>query len=186
MTAPPKRVADYYPESRLGLEGFTARYPRPFLVGMGAEFEKGEASTTDFFTTVLEGDNISSLMEIAQGRMLNPEAPVFPMIKRTGVLAHSNLVTIGRADNCDIVITAPGISKSHCYISTVVFKDDQYILADMGSTNGTRLNDEPLAPGHKPALESGDRISIGDGVVLGFYLSEGFWKALKRLPPKYS
>ena len=183
-----KRVSDYYVASRLPKETFTARYPRPFLIAASNWSHASEGSHDEdpgFFTTVEDGANMADLVEIAKGRMLNPESWVFPLVKRSGTAAKSMIVTLGRAENCDVVIAAPGISKSHCYISTAIFQDSRYLLIDPGSTNGTQLNGRRLDPGHKAALSSGDRISIGDGVVLRFCLSEDFWKALKRAPRQY-
>ena len=37
-----------------------------------------------------------------------------------------------------------------------------YVLVDLGSTNGTLVNDEPVA---ERALDDGDRITIGETVL---------------------
>ena len=71
--------------------------------------------------------------------------------------------TIGRAVENEIVITSKRVSREHARVER---QGRRWVLADLGSTNGTFLNDERLlAP---VELRDGDRISIGD-VVLTFH-----------------
>jgi pSer/pThr/pTyr-binding forkhead associated (FHA) protein len=64
---------------------------------------------------------------------------------------------IGRAVECGIVITSKRVSREHARIWR---EGRRMMLEDVGSTNGTFLNEERvLAPS---ALQDGDRIMIGD------------------------
>jgi pSer/pThr/pTyr-binding forkhead associated (FHA) protein len=64
-------------------------------------------------------------------------------------------VTIGRSPECDIKIDNPAISRKH---ASIEFSDGGYIVADLGSSNGTFLNGQPLkAP---EALNPGDTIGL--------------------------
>lgn len=67
--------------------------------------------------------------------------------------------TIGRLPECDIVLTDPGASRKHAQI---VRRDDGYAIVDLGSTNGTLLNGEPV---RERLLVDGDRITIGNTVL---------------------
>lgn len=72
-------------------------------------------------------------------------------------------ITIGRAVENDIVITSKRVSRRHTRIRR---QDWEVLVEDMGSTNGTFLNDERvLAP---TPLHDGDRIAVGD-VVFAFH-----------------
>ena len=72
-------------------------------------------------------------------------------------------ITIGRAIQNDIVITSKRVSREHACVRREGWR---VMLEDLGSTNGTFLNDERiLAP---VALHDGDRIKIGD-VILAFH-----------------
>jgi hypothetical protein len=67
--------------------------------------------------------------------------------------------SIGRLDECDVVITDPGASRHHARIDR---RDDAYVLVDLGSTNGTLVNDRPAG---EHELRDGDRITIGTTVL---------------------
>ena len=72
-------------------------------------------------------------------------------------------VTIGRAIGNDIVITSKRISREHARVRREGWRA---ILEDLGSTNGTFLNDERLLT--PVELHDEDRITIGD-VTLTFH-----------------
>jgi hypothetical protein len=64
---------------------------------------------------------------------------------------------LGRGDEADIVLQDSFASGRHARLEP---QGDVIVLEDMGSTNGTYLNGEPLS-GPQP-LHVGDRIRIGD------------------------
>jgi len=58
------------------------------------------------------------------------------------------------------VISDPGASRRH---ATITLDDGgEYVLTDLGSTNGTIVNDEPVG---EHVLSDGDRITIGNAVL---------------------
>ncbi len=72
-------------------------------------------------------------------------------------------ITIGRAVENDIVITSKRVSREHACLRRDGWRT---LLEDMGSTNGTLLNDERIVAAS--LLHDQDRIQIGD-VVFIFY-----------------
>jgi hypothetical protein len=64
---------------------------------------------------------------------------------------------LGRGDGSDIRLDDPFASSRH---ARLVFQGGVVVLEDLGSTNGTYLNDE-LVQGPQP-LHPGDRVRIGD------------------------
>ncbi|MCD9033573.1 type VI secretion system-associated FHA domain protein TagH [Luteimonas sp. Y-2-2-4F] len=64
--------------------------------------------------------------------------------------------SIGRADECDWVLAAPGISRTHAMVR---YLDGLYFVEDR-STNGLLLNGAPLARGEPATLGDGDRLQM--------------------------
>lgn len=64
--------------------------------------------------------------------------------------------TIGRADDNVIVVGDPVVSAHH---AAIALRGDGWWVEDLGSTNGTYVNDRPLV-GPAP-LASGDEIQVG-------------------------
>ncbi len=68
------------------------------------------------------------------------------------------LVTIGRSLGCDVVIEDDRVSRQH---ATIQVAGEDHLLADSGSSNGTRLNGRRLAPGTLALLRDRDTITVG-------------------------
>lgn len=68
--------------------------------------------------------------------------------------------SLGR--EADIQVVDSKVSRRHAQI---VSQDGRLVIEDLGSTNGTKVNGQPVAAGEKRQLASGDRISFG-GVEL--------------------
>lgn len=69
-------------------------------------------------------------------------------------------VVIGRSRDCELPIPAAEASRRHCEITC---EGNQFVVRDLGSTNGTCINGEPLTAAH--ALCPGDRIEIGNFTI---------------------
>jgi hypothetical protein len=69
------------------------------------------------------------------------------------------VVTLGRLPESDVVVDDPGASRQHARISSA---NGEFVLVDLGSTNGTLVNDAAVA---EHALADGDRITIGETVL---------------------
>jgi hypothetical protein len=74
---------------------------------------------------------------------------------RRVVIADSGL-TIGRLQECQIVVSDGNVSRRHAEIRPL---DGNYVVSDLGSTNGTKVNGHLIA-GPTP-LESGDQVTVG-------------------------
>jgi hypothetical protein len=64
--------------------------------------------------------------------------------------------TIGRSRDCDLVLEDAGISRRHAQLTP---GPQGWLVEDLGSTNGVRVNGEPLSGPH--ALTPGDRLELG-------------------------
>jgi hypothetical protein len=66
-------------------------------------------------------------------------------------------VTVGRDGSRDIVFRTPGMSKWHAEFRT---HGNTLTVTDLGSRNGTRVNDKLLAPGRAEQVSVHDRIQF--------------------------
>ena len=71
----------------------------------------------------------------------------------------SPTVTIGRLSGCEVVLTDKGASRKHAQLR---LRDGGWVLTDLGSTNGTRLNGQTI---QSRELADGDKITIGTTVL---------------------
>lgn len=70
-------------------------------------------------------------------------------------------LSIGRGEDNDVVVPLEDVSRHHCRISR---QDGGFVVADMGSTNGTYRNDQPVPQGAAIPLMPGDLLNLG-GVI---------------------
>ncbi|MBF0422919.1 MAG: FHA domain-containing protein [Magnetococcales bacterium] len=86
------------------------------------------------------------------------ERAVYPLVPPEIDSSVPPPITIGRAESNQIIMPEGSVSNVH---ATITFLGPgQYHLADVGSTNGTSVNDKPLSPLGKD-LADGDRIKLG-------------------------
>jgi VWFA-related protein len=76
---------------------------------------------------------------------------------------------IGRAEG-SLIIKDPNISRRHAQI-TFDAASRTHFITDLNSSNGTRLNEQRLAPGQPVQLTRGAVIGLGPNVTLRFDLS---------------
>ena len=65
---------------------------------------------------------------------------------------------MGRDSHSEIVLAHESISKKH---AKIVFMNSRPNLMDLNSTNGTRLNGEPVVAGEYYKLSDGDKLEFG-------------------------
>ena len=69
-------------------------------------------------------------------------------------------IVIGRAPTANVVVADSSVSRHH---ARIFFRDGKWWAEDLGATNGTLLNDEPLKAA--VPLGAGDRLRLGGSVV---------------------
>lgn len=75
------------------------------------------------------------------------------------VAVPSQMITVGRAPDNDVVVGDPATSGHHGRIDV---RGDSFWISDLGSTNGTLVNGEPVI---EKQLSDGDLISIGQSTI---------------------
>lgn len=69
-------------------------------------------------------------------------------------------LTIGRAEDNDLIVRDGGVSRHH---GRIVGRRGTLIYLDLGSTNGSRVNGEPV---REVVLGVGDRLQVGDTILV--------------------
>jgi ABC-type multidrug transport system ATPase subunit/pSer/pThr/pTyr-binding forkhead associated (FHA) protein len=99
---------------------------------------------------------------------MNAQYPHFLVIKEgpsagTTYPLEGDEIVIGRDPSSTLRIDAPGISRKH---AALYFQNNQYLLEDLGSSNGTFVNGERIS---KPlSLKNGDIIGLGRMIQLEY------------------
>lgn len=140
-----------------GERHFARDYAAPVLIGLrvvGALEEAGERGEAQTFLAALHGEEQES-------QSLNRR--VWPIVK-SPYGPQTRYVRVGRSAQNDMVIPEYSISQVHCAFA--LDAAGRLKVADLGSHNGTLLNDLRLTP-HR-----GEYIEDEDELVLGRYLFE--------------
>ena len=143
---------------------FVERHPHPVLVAMGWR-ETAWGGGSGYDSTVRNAD-ATPLAE----RVPEADTPVWEVRKHSD--SDPRVISIGRAPGNDVVVPEPSISKHHC---DVVVGRDGWILRDLGSRNGTRVDGTPLEPHVAVPLRSGHHLELGTNVHFRFLDPDGLW-----------
>lgn len=75
----------------------------------------------------------------------------------------------GTDPEIDLADADPGVSHSHALLTLSV--DGVWLVSDLGSTNGTYLNDEPkpLTAGQTRSVGNGDRVHVGAWTTIALH-----------------
>jgi len=65
---------------------------------------------------------------------------------------------IGRYETCDLVVSDATVSRTH---ARIIRQNGLYLIKDLDSTTGTRINGLRIPPFEERILESGDRLTVG-------------------------
>ena len=84
-------------------------------------------------------------------------------------LGETSTLTIGRDSSNDLHLDSPLVSRAHARVERT---DAGHVLVDLGSTNGTYVNDRRLAANAPWKLQPGDWVQIGPFRLT--YQPEGF------------
>src|SRR6516225_8966310 len=87
-----------------------------------------------------------------------------------------DILSIGRRESCDICLRFPNISGRHCELA---FQDGYWILRDLGSTNGVKVNGTKVK---QKILRDGDTIAIANRVfTIQYQMKRGVPNSLQEI-----
>ncbi len=148
-----KKLADQYPL----MDGDVIRLYVPLLQfsAIVTEEEHEQARLTGTLVVPASGFGQAAL-QITAGEQEGAEIPLL-----------TPLVKIGRATQkatWDISLQDRAVSRPHCEIRRE--PDDSWVLIDLGSANGTLLNNIPIQPNDAQPLRDGYVITLGETTIL--------------------
>jgi hypothetical protein len=133
-------------------DAFAAKYPHPFLIRQG---DPDQMERISFQTQV--GNPKQTAADLERVALWAGGAIVVPVTKKPEN-PYPDRISIGRAQNCDVVIRDATVSKLHGHFSGL--KPGEAMLTDRGSHNGTAVNGTPVK-------ETPVKVSNGDKVLFG-------------------
>ena len=171
-----KKLAYYLSTvASLSLTEFCAEYPNGFLVERHRHFFDKNV-IVQLSTDVADDTHV--LEQIKKGAVHTDALNARVLeIKKRNPYTDPDMVTIGRSEDNDIAIQNKMISRAHTYLY-LSSTDGTCFLVDIGSTNGTFLNDSKTRPHKKCKLTDGDEICFGPETRVVDFSSSGFYKFL--------
>ena len=166
LMTPPKIRFATEDSLRFGEFGITAK-----LTGGEGPREKGAPQDTSGQTRIFRTEDTGGEeMEAGQGTAaisaeearrhgLAREAVALVLDGERFPLEGRGPWTIGRSQECDIVVSDPNVSRQHARLSR---SDNGFVVEDLGSTNGTLLDGAPI---DRERIESGDELTFGQSVA---------------------
>lgn len=161
--------ARYLDLAREGREEFLERAAPAALVRLGSLRGPGGADDEDEPTTVVGALDVAELSRPGS----YGQVEVYPLVKKPGA-AFSDMITVGRTGNNDVVIEHVTISRFHAYFKAV---DGGWRVCDSGSKNGTKLAGIRLEARKEHPIESGAAVRFGD-VNATFMTAEALYQFL--------
>jgi hypothetical protein len=100
-----------------------------------------------------------AVLEIARGLNTGRTFPLDKDVVRIGAVQQDG----GQKNDFIVQDVEHQVSRFHCEVAR---KDGQFFITDLRSSNGTRVNGQPLTAGSPAPLRKGSRITLGDTVEL--------------------
>lgn len=142
----------------VGCDRFVEENPYHFLI---QESMLTRSTSSGYFTMAGGGNKEASPVELFS-------AMLYRLVKKTkGSFPH--MITVGRANNNDVFIKDPLISKFHAYFMK---RGSAWYVADSGSTNGTFVDKKPLEATVPHKLEVDSLISFSEDLTYRFVDNE--------------
>ncbi len=126
-------------------------------------FDDSSGSDSSDKTAVLQGDQETLARELKKAK----EQEACLIIIRGTPQGHrffltQGEMTIGRDPSVEITVADQSISRKHAQITK---KNEKVLLTDLGSSNGTFVNDKKITPSSPVTLAKEDMIKLGNSIL---------------------
>jgi hypothetical protein len=139
-------------------EEFYGNYSRKFMATQAMYTMTDRHESTQFLRAREVQRALSNVPKVNRKEDITPTVMTW---RDQTVPLERDLIRIGRAPQNEIVLPAKNVSRFHCQIKR---EGDKLIIEDLGSTNGTFINEEPLKQPH--ILCVGDIVRVGHEQVV--------------------
>jgi hypothetical protein len=167
-----QQTNEYVPSTTEGLSEaeFVARYPFPVVAVGLIQSQAGE------FQFLTMPDGTGPLLDRPGAKpVLGVE--LIRLYKRASN-PFAQWITVGRAQNNDIVVRSTDMSKFHAYYSQR--EDGGWALTDSNSTNGSFLGGERLLPNRPYPIENGQSVFLAS-TQMTLLQAKGLYQFLYQL-----
>jgi hypothetical protein len=152
LTLPGRPVIEFETDDRLGLGMFGIQTG---VVQVADEEGPPEAESDPGGRTMIYS-NAERLAEPLEQRAQTRAETALLIMDGKRLLVGPSGVTLGRSRQCDVVLDDANVSRQHAEIRP---RGGSWVLTDLGSTNGSRLNGRPVEG--PEVVRSGDEIELG-------------------------
>jgi hypothetical protein len=152
LTLPARPVIEFETDDRLGLGMFGIQTG---VVQVADEEEPAEPESDPGGRTMIYS-NAERLAEPLEQRAQTRAETALLIMDGKRLLVGPSGVTLGRSRQCDVVLDDANVSRQHAEIRP---RGGSWVLTDLGSTNGSRLNGRPVEG--PEVVRSGDEIELG-------------------------
>ncbi len=167
----PHRLEPYQAAAReLSQAEFAARFPEPFVL-----FRR--STLWDPLLLLARRENPGDRRTAIASFETEPGGVSFisPVQKRQTDPSDPHIV-LGRHKSNDLVVPISSVSARHCQFAPPA-AGDPWVVADLGTKNGSFLNDVRMVPGQPYDLADGARLELSD-VTTYFFGAAALWHVL--------
>ena len=158
--------------------GFLESHDHPVLL-CAKNLDWTEKVSSLFETSIVESSSKRASVLPAKTKSQAAKTLVIGVRKWTG-RARADMICVGRTANNDIIFSHETVSKFHAYFRKNRI-EDSYEIIDASSTNGTKVNNQPLIAYQAQRLADHDRIEFSPAVQAMYLSAQGFYEFLQQL-----
>ncbi len=155
FTLPGRPVIEFETDDRLGLGEFGIQTG---IIEAPSEHEEPEPAEPSGRTMVYS--NAGRLAEPLEERARARAETALLVLDGRRLVVGPGGATLGRSRQCDIVLSDPNVSRQHAEVRA---RGGSWVLTDLGSTNGSRINGRPVEGSE--VVRPGDEIELGSTVL---------------------
>src|SRR5262249_5957481 len=105
----------------------------------------------------------------------------------TTTVYNKNIITLGRGRHNDVVLDRPEVSDVHARLRVDQKEDSggqSLYITDLGSSNGTLVENNALKPDFEVRMGPNERIIIGNFLIKPTVIKDGLAQVSEAPPPK--